>query len=128
MTFKQDFQPFVCEGDRISCEHEGYTFTARLERDDDSHVDDAECYTKSQIAAWKADEWSFFGIVISVERNGVLLSDHAASLWGIEGNFPSRRKNPNRYFREAANNLLDEALAEAKRRHQEVLSALAVEG
>ena len=123
--FKTQFDRFVCGGDSISCEVDGVTFTARLEHDTDSHVDDAECYTKRQIAAWKADEWRFFGMVISAEIDGVCLGEHLASLWGIEGNFPSRRKNPNTYFMTVANELLAEAVQGARQERGRILQALA---
>ncbi len=123
--FKTHFDSYVCDGDTISCEVDGVTYTATLERDTDSSVDDAECYTKSQIAAWRNDEWHFFGVVISAEKNGVDLGDHLASLWSIEGNFPSRRKNPNTYFRDVANELLPEAVEAATAEAARILSVLA---
>lgn len=43
----------------------------------------------------------------------------------IEGNFPPRRKNPNKYFLEVANELLPEALKEAQKELEELRQALA---
>ena len=123
--FKSQFDAFVCEGDSITCEIDGVTYTARLAHDWDSRPEDSECYTKRQIEAWKADEWHFFGVVISAEIDGVSLGYHLASLWGIEGNFPSRRKNPNTYFRDAANELLDEAVRGAKQERERIIGVLA---
>ena len=111
--FKNDFDAYVCEGDTITCEKEGFTVVARLEHDCDTTPSDFDCYSKRAIEAWKNDEWHFFGVVLSVSVGEVEIADHAASLWGIEGNFPSRRKNPNKYFREVANDLLDEAIQQA---------------
>ena len=124
-AFKTDFAPYVCEGDNISCELDGFTFTATLHRDYDSRPDEYECYTAKQIAAWKNDDWHYFGVVISVHCDDIEISDHAASLWSIEGNFPSRRKNPNKYFREVANDLLSEALDVARRESARIVSTLA---
>ncbi len=123
--FKTDFQPFVCEGDRIHCEVDGVEYTATLVHDWDSKPTDYDCYSKRQIEAWKADEWHFFGVVISAEIDGISLGDHLASLWGIEGNFPSRRKNPNRYFRTVANELLAEAVQGAAQERDRILTKLA---
>jgi hypothetical protein len=122
--FKTHFDPFVCEGDSITCAVDDIEFTARLEHDWDSSVHDADCYRPKDIAAWKRDEWHFFGLVISATQDGVDLGDHLASLWGIEGNFPSRKKNPNKYFREAANDLLPEALEEAKKERARIIATL----
>lgn len=33
--FTEKFQEYACEGDRITCEVDGFTITARIERDDD---------------------------------------------------------------------------------------------
>lgn len=62
--------------------------------------------------AWCNDEWWWVGIVLSVSRNGVELSDHAASLWGIDANHP---QGNNDYLTEIANELLPEALKEAEK-------------
>lgn len=113
--FKNHFDTYVCEGDSISCYVNGIDFTATLHADTDSTPFDADCYSKTQIDAWRNDKWRYFGVVISAEKDGVELGAHLASLWGIDGNFPSRRKNPNRYFREVANELLREALPEAEK-------------
>lgn len=118
------FNRFVCVGDSISWAIEGFDISARVEFDADSRPGDFDCYSAKQIAAWKADEWFFCGIVLSVSRNGVELSDHAASLWGIECNFPSRRKNPNSYLSEVCAELQSEARETARRESARILSAL----
>lgn len=118
------FDRFVCVGDSISWSIEGFDIAARVEFDQDNKIDDYECYSKKQIAAWKANEWFFCGIVLSVSRNGVKLSDHAASLWGIDCNFPSRRKNPNSYLSEVCAELQSEALETARKETARILSAL----
>lgn len=62
--------------------------------------------------SWCNDEWRWVGVVISVSYNGVKLTDHAASLWGIEANYPG---SDNSYLLEITNELLDEARAEGER-------------
>jgi len=54
---------------------------------------------------------SLCGVILSVAIDGLTLDDHAASLWGIEANYPD---SDNAYLSEAANELLSEAIAEAK--------------
>ncbi len=58
------------------------------------------------LRAWWADEWFYCGIVLSVSRSGVMLDDHAASLWGIEANHPG---SDNAYLTEVAEELAEEA-------------------
>lgn len=118
------FDRYACPGDSITWERDGFDICARIEHDTDSRPEDSECYTKRQIQMWCNDEWFFCGVVLSVSRNGVQLADHAASLWGIACNFPSRSKNPNRYLSEVAQDLEPEALKEAKRRQSRIAAAL----
>lgn len=169
--FTKKFDSFVCEGDTITCEVDGFDVTARIERDNDHgepwknedghgpvsewvrrgkrpgervlnedrgsfrYYDYEEAIkiakrdgwgtmrpftgTPAQLAAiavdedfaalkaWCNDEWWYCGVVLSVEREGVTLDEHAASLWGIECNYPT---GDNAYLTEVANELLSEAL------------------
>jgi hypothetical protein len=64
--------------------------------------------------AWKNDDWFYGGVVLAVEKGGVTLDRCAASLWGIECNYPkhpdaasAQDDFPNSYLTEAANELLD---------------------
>ncbi|MEP4992246.1 MAG: hypothetical protein ABJV68_31810, partial [Paracoccaceae bacterium] len=57
--------------------------------------------------AWRKGEWFYCGIVLSVERDGIELDHHAASLWGVECNYPG---TDNCYLTTVANELLSEAL------------------
>lgn len=118
------FNRYVCPGDSVQWSIEGFDITAKIEFDDSTTPADFECYSKKQIAAWKNDEWFFCGIVIAVSRNGVELSDHAASLWGIDCNFPSRRKNPNSYLSEVCEELQSEALETARKKQTRIIAAL----
>lgn len=102
------FNTCVCIGDTIAWSCEGYDFVARLEHDYDTKPTDSECYD-DDIQRWKNDEWFYCGLILSVSRNGVQLSDHAASLWGIECNFGDN----NDHLSEMALELQGEALAVA---------------
>ena len=76
-----------------------------------------QAHAEKVMKAWRNDEWFYCGIVLSVSKpvsikgcvqHEVAISDHAASLWGIECNYPDSK---NEYLTEVANELLDEALA-----------------
>ena len=142
--FTRHFNSRVFDGDTIECKVDGFDCVARLERDTDSGPPDKmwDGYwpsldpksagyigNKSQrtLARWQAaaqdvldkwnnDEWHYYGVVVNVSKNGIqLTTDYHHACWGIEGNFPSKRKgNPNKYFRDVANNNLIDALSEAK--------------
>ncbi|ABI77983.1 hypothetical protein HNE_1441 [Hyphomonas neptunium ATCC 15444] len=62
------------------------------------------------MAGWRKDEWFYCGVVLSVSIDGVELAPHAASLWGLEANYPG---SENEALTQSANDLLPEALAEA---------------
>lgn len=139
--FTQAFAAFVCEGDSISAEHEGFTLTARIYRDDcGDRPDERDCAfwpsldpkdagyigdgknqtqllierakAASILAAWEADEWFYCGVAVTVERAGVALTEeYANALWGVECNYPD---SDNGYLREVANELAGEALADAR--------------
>jgi len=136
MSFTEKFQSFVCAGDTITCEVDGYTVTARIEQDDcpdrpDQRQDgfwpslnpkDAGfigtgksqddlirelAETKEIMRGWQEGEWFYCGIILSLERAGVMLDPHATSLWGIDANHPL---TDNSYLATVSNELLPEAL------------------
>ena len=141
MTFTQKFDDFVCMGDSISCEVDGYTIMARIAHDETpdapdqrqdgfwpslypndtgfigagngwrDRFDKAQAKAERVMAAWKNDEWFYCGIILSVAIDGLTLDNHVASLWGIEANYPD---SDNAYLSEVANELLPEALEAAK--------------
>ena len=138
MTFRERFDPYVCEGDSIACEIDGFRITARIVRDDcpdrpdqrqdgfwpSLYINDpgfigpgnnfrerlakAQAEAEAVMEAWRRDEWFYCGIVLAIECEGVELEPHAASLWGIEANYPG---SDNAYLSEVADELLLEALA-----------------
>lgn len=77
--------------------------------------------------AWEAGEWWYVGVCLSVWIGDICLDRHAASLWGIECNYPSSPHNPtpNDYLTEVANDLLPEALSEASKAIETYSTALA---
>jgi len=137
MTFTDTFEPHVCEGDSIACETDGFRIVARIMRDACAGAPDerqdgfwpslikdapgfigpgrnfrtryAEAQAKAEpvMAAWHKDEWFYCGIVLSVSLEGVALDEHAASLWGVEANYPG---TDNSYLTEVAHELLPDAL------------------
>jgi len=141
MTFTQKFDDYVCIGDTITCTVDGYTVTARISHDDTpdapdqrqdgfwpsfykddagfidvgngwrDRFDKAQKHAERVMAAWKNDEWFYCGIILSVAIDCLTLDRFAASLWGIEANYPD---SDNAYLSEVANELLPEALEAAK--------------
>lgn len=125
--FSTPFAPFACIGDRITCTVDGVEFTARLRDDTDTHVNDFDCYTKAQKAAWSADRWMFVGVELTASKNGIDLG-YLGSLWGVDCNFPSRKKNPNAYLLEVANDLLTENRDQVAEKIAAMVEALTGEG
>ena len=140
MAFIETFDSYVCEGDTITAQVDGYTVTARVVRDDtpdapdkrqdgfwpsldpkeagyigagktDADLESAKARAKAVMDAWEADEWFYCGIVVGVSRAGIALDDNAASLWGIEANYPD---SDNAYLTEVARELVPEALDAAR--------------
>ena len=136
--FTTPFDSYACEGDTITGTLAGYDLTARIVRDDDHKIDDDDCHNPDQRVtgcddeqqakllearrAWFDDEWFYCGIVISVSRNGVLIDNHAASLWGIECNYPG---GGNAYLLDIANELAGEAVERAEVERARMVAALA---
>ncbi len=145
--FTEHFSSFVCPGDVISCETEGFTVSARIVPDDcpdppDQRQDgfwpslyrdapgfigpgpdhrqrfaEAQAQAAALMEGWRRGEWFYCGIVLSVSLDGVELAPHAASLWGLEANYP---ETDNSNLTAVALSLLPEALAAAR----EVLARL----
>jgi hypothetical protein len=129
--FKQSFEQFSCFDDSIEAEIDGFDIVARLEFDGFTTLDEDNFHNPNQNncgeeeqkkllaarRAWERDEWHYANIVLSVARQGVMLDERAASLGGVEMNYPT---SDNSYLTEAANELIDDALG----RGQEVLKEL----
>ena len=148
MTFVQGFQSYVCPGDTITCVAGPFTVLAQIVPDDCPDAPDqrqdgfwpspyanatgfigpgpnhrqrlAEAQAKAEavMEGWRKRDWFYCGIVLSVSLEGVQLACHAASLWGMEANYP---ETDNSYLTEVANELLPEAIVVSR----ETLSRLA---
>lgn len=142
MSFPTPFDSFVCDGDTISCETGHFEVTARIVYDDSAdkpdensdgfwpslnpedagfigqganmraRFDAQQAKAEAIMTAWTNEEWFYCGIVLSVSVQGITLEDHAASLWGIEANYPN---SDNAYLTDVANELLPEALDMARK-------------
>ena len=99
---------YVCVGDSATWTRGDFTLRATVHADEDTKPTDFDCYSDDHIAAWAADEWCFVGVVVTISAADVELG--AASLWGIDCNFPG---GDNSYLREVAADLETEALREA---------------
>jgi hypothetical protein len=135
--FTQKFDIFACEGDSIECEREGFTVIARIERDCDYHIDHDDGHNPNQSVTgcddaqqakllearqlWLENEWFYCGIVLDVYFNDIPVSENAASLWGIECNYPGA---DNSYLQTEANELLEEAIEDAKGQRARIIEAL----
>ena len=115
------FAKYACVGDSITWQLEGFDIVAHLEYDTDTKPTDSDCYAPEDVQRWRDDKWFYVGVVLSVSRNGVELSDHAASLWGIDCNFSD---TSNAYLSEVAQEMESEAIECAKKRVLEILEKL----
>lgn len=147
--FKTGFDEYAVPGDTIEAQHNGLTITARLVDDDtaDSPEERDEGFWPSKnpddhgyigpdheqfeqqwqhahqvMEQWRNGDWLYVGVVLDVAKNGITIANHAASLWGLECNYPKNPyaasaddDYPNNYLTEVANELADEALKVARR-------------
>lgn len=116
------FSSYAVPCDFVEWMHEGYMIKATLHADSDTHVRDFDCYSREDVRRWMNDEWFYVGVVLSVSYNGIEIDDQAASLWGIDCNFPG---GTNAYLSECAIELQDEAIESAKVKHKQMIKALA---
>lgn len=114
------FDKYVCVGDSVTWSVDGFDITATVHQDTDTRPTEFECYDDAQIQAWKDDDWFYCGVVLSVSRNGVEVSHHAASLWGIDCNLGE----DNDYLSEVCEDLQSEALEQAKQDLVRIINAL----
>jgi hypothetical protein len=123
---QQSFARYACVGDSIWWQRAGFHLQARIEYDMDSRPEDQghdpedQAYGEEGLAiceAWQNDEWFYCGIVVTAFYQGIRVADHAASLWGIECNFPG---SDNSYINEVAAELEGEALMAAREALQDL--------
>ena len=151
MAFTERFDAFVCEGDCIACEQDGFRIVARIVRDDSPDAPDQrqdgfwpslykdspgfigpgnnfrERFAKAQaeaeaiMEAWRRGDWFYCGIVLSVSLDGVILDEHAISLWGVEANYPG---SDNGYLTDVSNDLLSDAITIGRRAAERLCATL----
>jgi|GEM_PF-2198320 len=135
--FTTDFGRHASPGDTITCEADGFTVTARLEYDDAGDKPDErdagfwpsrdpkaagyvlpeyfaaeQAKAEDAMRAWLDDEWCYVGVCLTVEKAGVQLTDqYSNALWGVECSYPGA---DNSHLRQVANDLVPEALKEAR--------------
>jgi hypothetical protein len=121
------FDSHVVPGDSITIEKDGRTYVARIEFDQDTHIDDTDMYNEDQAVtgctdeefvkllaarkAWLNDEWIYVGVIVELvcETCGQARSDSSAALWGVEANYTDG--DDNAYLTEIANDLISEVNA-----------------
>ena len=141
MKFTEKFDRFSTIDDAIICSGGGYRIIATLLEEDCPDAPDqrqdgfwpsldpkeagfigqgksiedwrhANIRAKEIMRCWSDGEWYYAGLVLSVRFKGVLLASHAASLWGVEVNYPD---TDNSYLTQIANELLPHAMQAAQR-------------
>lgn len=143
--FQRHFDTYVCVGDAIRAELPGgFTAVAWIERDEHAGRPDERddgfwpsrdpkaagyvgnvsprtfqrhhATAEKVMRAWENDEWFYCGVCVSIQKDGVWLTDkYAYALWGVDCNYPApTRWRRNGYLRTVANELLSEALDAAK--------------
>ena len=124
-VFPKGFDTYACVDESINIEINGILYTATIEFDHDTHINDDDthdidqsvtgCNDEQQATlldarkAWYKDDWFYCGIVLSASKAGVDL-DVFASTWGIACNYPG---SDNSYLLEVANELLEDAIKQA---------------
>jgi hypothetical protein len=101
------FDSFVCRGDRRTVEVGPFTIAAVVHAAYDTET---------------RHKWSLVGVVLSVFVDDVCVSEHAASLWGIDCNVSG---SDNDYLSECADDLLPEALEAARVASRKIAAAIA---
>lgn len=64
---------------------DGFAIEAVIVPDLDANPDEADCYDEADKAAWRRDEWSYVGTIVTASQHGVELG--SSSLWGSEYGF-----------------------------------------
>ena len=81
----------------------------------------AQAEAEAIMEAWRRGDWFYCGIVLSVSLDGIILDEHAISLWGVEANYPD---SDNAHLTDAADELLPDALAIGRRAAQRLCATL----
>jgi hypothetical protein len=93
--FTEVFDDYVYPGDTIEVEKDGFILKAKIEHDEENPRGYDEGISDEMVNRFNNGEWFYCGVVISVSKRinisgrtqkEVIISDHAASLWGLECN------------------------------------------
>ena len=115
------FPKYAGIGDKIQWVNGEFLLTATIHQDNDTKPEDLDCYHEDDILLFNLDQWLYCGIVLSIEKNGIMIEDHAASLWGIKCNFPGA---DNSYLSEVAQELESKAIEVGKAEMQRMIQVL----
>ncbi|HEY4356013.1 MAG TPA: hypothetical protein VGN16_09720 [Acidobacteriaceae bacterium] len=152
--FLTNFNQYACEGDTLTAQHEGFTLTATIYRDEDATKPDerqdgfwpsldpkdagfiGEGKTQSDLRfayaaaetvmnEWKADNWFYVGVAVTVSRADIQLTGkYGNALWGIECNYPRCSETMlalrNSYLGDVADELAEETLTKARAKLSEL--------
>lgn len=66
-------------------ERDGFDLVAYKVTDEETSVDEFDCYEQVDVEAWEADDWAFVGVIVKVFKHGVELGTD--SLWGVEDGY-----------------------------------------
>lgn len=117
---------YVCVGDSIEFELKGKRYRAHIEYDEDSHIDDTDCWNPDQSVTgcddkqqaelmwervtWGRGDWQFVGVVVMpwCECCEQWTETRATSVWAIEANLPGKERECAEYLTELAHELAEE--------------------
>jgi hypothetical protein len=131
------FDRYVCNGDSVAIERDGFTVTATIYIDDNcdapdqmqdgfwpskdtedagyvlpENYDAAMDKAREVMRAWRNSEWFYCGVAVTVSKKDILLTgEFSNALWGVEANYPG---SGNVYLSEVADGLTDAAIEEAR--------------
>ena len=115
------FNRYICEGDTVTLDIDGFTLTATIYLDDDLDAPDERddgfwpsldpddagyignkskstlarhmAFAEQVMQAWRDGEWFYGSVAVTVEREGVQLTGrYDHAVWGLECNYPERNK------------------------------------
>lgn len=114
--FIEHFKFPACAGDTITCQVGGFFVEAELLFDaattPDEFPADLEVISEAKRQRWEQEAWWYGGINIRIaNEDGLYIEDYIHSLWALEVNL---NRTGNRYLRTVANDLLWDALDDAK--------------
>ncbi len=79
------FDSYICAGDIVSWEQDGFTLQAEVEYDEDTRPTDFDCYSKVKINQWLKGDWFYGCIHITATKRDIELSE--VYLNGVDINF-----------------------------------------